>query len=134
MIYKYEKELHSFIKRYFKSKSFISYEELRFYERRIDIVAYSSKFSQVIAIEAKLINWRKAFQQALIYQLCSDLVYVAMPRERFGHLDTEKFRQRGIGFLAIYSSGRCRQLIAPIMSQNIHHNYRKSLIDNLGRT
>ena len=127
--YKEEKELYSSIKGYFINKSFrYSCEEIRFYERRIDIATYSNHKQQVISVEAKLTNWLKAFQQALIYQLCSDLVYVAMPKEKFNCINQYLFKKNGIGFLAVYSSGRCRELISPKLSESLRDHYRKGLI------
>ena len=129
MDYKYEKNLRLYIKKYFINKSFKPYEELRFYDRRIDIMAYSARKKKLISVEAKLSNWYKAFQQALIYQLCSDLVYIAMPEGKLECINREKMQKEGIGFLAIYSSNRCRELIKPLRSKNMRHHYKKELIN-----
>ena len=129
MDYKYEKNLHLYIRRYFINKSFKPYKELKFYDRRIDIVAYSASKKKIISVEAKLSNWYKAFQQALIYQLCSDWVYIAMPEGKLKCIDQKKMKKEGIGFLAIYSSNRCRELIKPRRSKNMRPYYKKELIN-----
>ena len=131
MDYRYEVNLYHYIKRYFKNKSFKSYEEFHFYERRIDILAYSPKKGEIISVEAKLTNWNKAFHQALLYQLCSDFVYVAMPKKKFKCIDQENFRKKGIGFLAIYESGRCQELIQPSQYKGLRSYYRDEIIESI---
>ena len=53
--------------------------ELPFYEHRIDLYAYSVELDCTVAVELKLRKWRRALEQALLYQLCSDYVFIAVP-------------------------------------------------------
>ena len=128
-----EIDLHFYIARYFKHKSFtFQEEEFYFYERKIDVLAYSQKNELVVAVEAKLADWKKAFRQASLYQLCSDFVYVAMPRSKFESINREQFKERGIGFLAIYESGRCQELINPSRHTGLRSYHRDSIIKRIG--
>lgn len=54
---------------------------------------------EVIAIEAKLKDWKRGFIQANRYQVCADKVYLALPKE-ISHLpDQNLFRKFGIGLI-----------------------------------
>ena len=66
--------------RYFSRQTYTLHEcELQFYDYRMDVYGFSRHLGLTVAIELKLIKWRQALRQALPYQLCADLVYVAMP-------------------------------------------------------
>ena len=130
MGYRYEVELSSYIKRRFHNQQFKCYEELLFYERRIDIVAHCHRSNTVVSVEMKLTRWLKALQQALIYQLCSDFVYVAMPGSMFTNIDREMFVRRGVGFIGVYRS-HCRQLIRPVRSKVVRDFHKNVLVGSL---
>ena len=55
--------------------------EMQFYDFRMDIYGYSKSLDMTVAVELKLGNWHKAFEQTLIYMLCADIVYIAVPKE-----------------------------------------------------
>lgn len=131
MGYKKEQQLRPHVKNFFEGRNLKIYEESPFYERRIDFVAYSKQNKRVVSVEVKLKCWQKAFQQALIYQLCSDAVYVAMPACRIQYLDKELFKENGIGFIGILPSGQCQVLIKPSRSKIVRHYYKKELISVL---
>ena len=130
MDYRNEQQLRCPVKDFFEQKNLRVYEESPFYDRKIDFVAcYRSGW--VVSVEVKLKRWQKALQQARIYQLCSDIVYVAMPACRVKFLDKELFIKRGIGFIGIYSSGQCKVLVKPSKSRFVKHYYKKELISML---
>ena len=61
--------------------------ELPFYEYRIDLYGFSCEENSTVAIELKLSDWRRAVEQAMLYQLCADLVYIAMPERATKRVD-----------------------------------------------
>src|SRR5262249_48839278 len=75
--------------------------EVPFYEHRIDVYGYWAATNDTVAVELKLRNWRKALQQALVYQLCSDYVFIAVPAATAERVDLEMLREHGIGLLAV---------------------------------
>jgi hypothetical protein len=85
--------------------------ELQFFEYRIDIFGYSQKEQLTTAIELKLAHWRRAFDQALIYQLCADFSYIAMPENKVGLVNLELLRSEGIGLVAVRPDPRCRIIL-----------------------
>lgn len=129
MEYRWEVDLYIPLKKYLKNKSFrFLEEEVGFFERRIDVYGFSKIRNETIAVEAKLRNWKKALQQALLYQLCSDFSYVAMPVEVFSLIDLSVFERNGVGFIGVYPSGRCRELIKAKPSSVLKSYYRDELI------
>lgn len=75
--------------------------EVQMLSKFIDLVAYNISSGNLIAIEAKLHNWRRALQQAMTYRLCADSVYVAMPAETINRVDFEIFGHHGIGLVVV---------------------------------
>src|SRR5438093_6134913 len=84
--------------------------ELPFYDYRIDLYAFSKVSRATVAVELKLRKWKRALEQAMIYQLCSDFVYIALPLSVANRVDREALRAYGIGLIAVCENG-CRTLL-----------------------
>ena len=72
-----ELELIKPVSDYFKKQGYIIKHEIKIGYCRADLVAF--KKNDVIAIELKLKDWKKALMQAKNYQLGADLVFLAVP-------------------------------------------------------
>jgi len=105
--------------------------ELQFYEYRIDLYAFSRAQNLTVAIELKLHNWRRAFQQALVYQLCSDLVFIAVPIERISAINLNLLGEHGIGLIGVFGDHSCRQLLAASRSTVVRADYRQEYVEML---
>ena len=105
-----------------------SYEEVAFHRHNMDLFTYSKKSMETISVELKLKKWKKALQQALIYQLCSDYVYVAMPKSAIRKAILHKFKKFGIGIIAVYPSKYCRTVLEPRKSKVVNKKYKYDFI------
>ncbi len=120
------------VARYFARKGYRwQATELQFYEYNIDIYGFSQSSDLTISIELKIKNWRRAFEQALIYQLCSDFVFVALPRETVHRVDQDLLQAEGIGLLAVGSSNRCQMILEPHPSRVVSDSYKRKNIETL---
>ena len=108
-------------------------EELGFYDYRIDIYAYSRSKNATVAIELKLHKWRRAVHQALIYQLCSDFVFIAMPVSAIRSIDQTLLEEHGIGLLAIDGLVRCRRILEARRSSELRLHYRDKFIELMSK-
>ena len=71
--------------------------DFTFWGRAPDITAISPS-GELITVEGKLHNWRRALTQANEHRICADLSFVLMPRiPRTLHLTA--FRELGVGFI-----------------------------------
>lgn len=132
MCFKKEEALFSPVANYVHRKSFRWQQpELQFYEYRIDLYGFSRTKDLTVAIELKLHKWRRAFEQALIYQLCADLVFIALPSSTINCVDHELLSEHGIGLIAVENNSTCRQAIAPVRSHVIRKHYRNVYIKML---
>ncbi len=114
---------------YIKRKGFhVQCTELPFYQRSVDIYGFSRIKDKTIAIELKLHKWKKAFQQALIYQLCADETYIAMPQKYAFRADFDLLSEHGIGLISVSGIGRCVKLIEARQSSVVKSDYKKSHI------
>ena len=117
---------------YFKRKSFrLQAHEMRFYDYRVDLYGFSRSEARTIAVELKMYKWRRAFEQAIVYQLCADLVYIAMPLRSAGRVDIDLLSAHGIGLLAVGETGRCRQVLGAQQSAVVQETYTRSYISRL---
>ncbi len=105
--------------------------ELAFYEYRIDIYGFSPKTSRTVAIELKLEKWRRAYEQSLIYQLCSDLVYMALPARVVPRVHVSLLRESGVGLISLDGSCRCKTILPARQSPAVRQFYRETLVANL---
>lgn len=123
-----ERDLYAPVSKYMKNRSFrCQAPELPFYEYRMDIYGYSKRSDQTIAVELKLKRWSRALQQALIYQLCSDLVYIALPFNQVHNVDKSLLREHGIGLISVRED-RCREIVAPCPSGVLREHYRSEYL------
>ena len=127
-----ESELCNSAERFLKKKGFDRQKkELQFYEYNIDIYGFSQFSDLTISIELKIENWRRAFEQALVYQLCSDLVFMALPKENVHRVDQNLLNSEGIGLLSIGLNNQCYMKIAPRKSIVINDSYKQQNIELL---
>lgn len=105
--------------------------EVPFYDYRIDIFGFSASDDRAVAIELKVRNWRRAFEQALAYQLCADFSFVAMPLPATPHLDLDLFSEYGIGIIGVSESDRCQLVLPAAPSSVVRVHYRRELLDLL---
>ena len=97
--------------------------ELPFYEHRIDLYGYSPATHSTVAVELKLHKWRRAVEQALLYQLCSDYVFIAVPATTAKRVDLRELRRHGIGLLAV-SGCQCVEELPAVLSPVLNPNYK----------
>ena len=118
------------VERYIRRKGYRHQQaELPFYEYRIDVygVAKSGENKgHTIAVELKLKKWRDAVQQAIVYQLCADYVFIAMPSSACKAIDRSILSRHGIGLLAVRGDGRCQTLLDATRSDSLNIDYRNS--------
>jgi len=117
---------------YFRRKSFRwQEEELPFYAHRVDLYGFSRVSGRTVAVELKLHKWQRAFAQVILYQLCADYVYIAMPANSIGRVDIDLLKTHGIGLLSIGNGGRCRQILGSEQSTVVCDNYKDIYVNIL---
>lgn len=132
MRHRIEAELTKPVARYFSRKGYRwQATELQFFEYNIDIYAFSRICDLTISVELKIKNWRRAFEQALIYQLCSDLVLIALPKETVHRVDHDLLKPEGIGLLYVGLNNRCQVIVEPRPSCVLSDTYKSRNIDFL---
>ena len=100
-------------------------EELQFFEHRIDLYGLSPKQDATTAIELKLIRWRRALQQALLYQLCADYVFIALPSDSIPAVNQDQLAEHGVGLISVYPGPRCRVVVEAEKSPHVLSSYRE---------
>lgn len=111
------------VQAYFKGQYQQHTTELPFYAHRIDLYGYSAATDCTVAVELKLRNWRRALEQALVYQLCSDYVFIAVPAATVCRVDLDELRGHGVGLLSV--SGRtCVEALPAVPSSVLNPNYK----------
>ncbi len=98
--------------------------EVQFFEYSMDLYAYAPAKKTTTAVELKLHRWMRAFQQALVYQLCADFVYLALPMHAAERVDRPLLAQHGLGMIGVHPEARCVLLLEPRQSTVVIPNYR----------
>jgi len=126
-----EADLISPLVKTFIEKGYRAFAEVRLSSRWIDVYLFNEETKDTIAVELKLTKWKKAYQQAKVYQMVADYVYIGMPEE-FVHRaidNKEYFCELGIGVLSI--NGKAETAIKAQKSSLILDRVKKELIENL---
>lgn len=132
MVLDRESLLNEPVSSYARRESYLSQAmEVHFFEFRMDLYTFSTTRNLTMAVELKLKNWRRAIQQALLYQLCSDLVCIALPQVNIPRIDLDLLRQSGIGLLGVLDLDRCVEILPPRQSSVVRPHYRNAYIDLL---
>lgn len=127
-----ESQLLKPVARFAQQQGFCLQEhEVPFYEYRIDLYGFCAHNDATVAIELKLTDWRRALEQALLYQLCSDYVYIAMPERSAVKVDTEELRRQGIGLISVLESSDCACLLPATAHTEVRQFYRSTQIEFL---
>lgn len=112
-------------------KGYRAYAEVKLSSRWIDVFLINDETEETIAVELKLSKWKKAYQQAKVYQMVADYVYVGMPEE-FVHRAVENkkyFEELGIGILSI--NGKANTAIEARKSNLVMSTVKKDIIKSL---
>ncbi|MDR3725270.1 MAG: hypothetical protein P4K83_12405 [Terracidiphilus sp.] len=105
--------------------------EMPFYEYRIDLYGFSKSKDATVAIELKLHDWKRALEQAMLYQLCSDFVYIAMPEDAASRVDLPELEKEGVGLLAVQRTGKCCCVLSAPAHREVRSFYRGHQIEYL---
>lgn len=126
-----ESDLELPVARFLRNRRFhLQQREMQFYDYHMDVYGYSAQEDVTVAVELKLLKWTRAFEQARRYQLCSDLVYVAMPTSAVQRVDQDVLRRQGIGLIAV-GRWRCREVLPAVRSAIVRPHYRAHYVSIL---
>ena len=89
--------------------------EAPFHKKVIDVLALQIRSKNVIAIELKVKNWRKALRQAVVYQLCAHKVYVGIYGKYLNDKNLAAISDFGIGVISV--DKKAGKLIAKIIRE-----------------
>lgn len=133
MNYQREEELRKPVREYFENKKFSVFDEVKLFARNIDVVA--KKRDEVIAVELKLRDWKKAIDQARLNLRVSNYSFVALPEPVWDRIDRRIYSmsfEHGIGLLSV--DGVTRQIMRPERSKRIQPYLRRRFLCSLQRS
>ncbi|MHA1363290.1 MAG: hypothetical protein ACTSP1_12290 [Candidatus Freyarchaeota archaeon] len=114
----FEGEIVLKVKSYFQNQKYSVYSEVPMLSRHIDLVCVKPNFKEIVAIEAKVKDWKKALKQAKTYRLCAHKVYVALWYEYIHRAKSELFDSFGVGLLKV--NDQVEEVQSPHRSKIIH--------------
>ena len=98
--------------------------EVQFFEYSMDLYAYAATKNTTTAVELKLDRWMRGFEQALIYQLCADFAYLALPMRAAERVERPLLARHGLGLIGVHPGARCVVLLEAQQSTVILPSYR----------
>lgn len=120
------------------SKSFLKYNILRTLERRGYIKKENNFFyfkingwmplaKEIIAIEAKMKDWRRGFIQANRYRVFADRVYLAVPNESAHLVDRKLLMKHHVGLIILDTKTNTNKISIPSKKAAPFNNKRRNL-------
>jgi len=94
------------VRRYLVDSGYRVRSEIPFISKRIDLVGVMPLSGTVVAIEAKVSDWRRGLQQALPYRLCSHMTFLAISARYLHRVDRVMLGKFGVGLIAVDGSAR----------------------------
>lgn len=120
-----EEELCDVMEDDLRQKQLLFYKEVPLISKRIDYLCVDQNERELIAIEMKVKNWKRALQQALTYRLGVDKVYIALWHEYVHRVDMNVLDDYGIGILEVNCRVEVKQEAKP--SQVVQSSINKAL-------
>lgn len=114
-----ERTLVSETEEYFKEMKLNTVREVPLFENRIDLVVHDKRLSNIIAVEVKVDKWFRALQQAVLYRICADNVYVALSEEFVHRVNLPLMGKYGVGLLSV--NGSLKEILPPNPTKYIQH-------------
>jgi hypothetical protein len=99
-------------------------DEVQFFEYSMDLYGYAALKGATTAVELKLSRWTRAFEQALIYQLCADFVFLALPVRAAARVEIPLLKRHGLGLIGVHPRRRCVMLLEAEQSPVVMPTYR----------
>lgn len=115
------------IERKYPERDYIKKREVPLISRKIDLLMLELSSNEIIAIEVKVTNWRKALKQASCYLLCADRAYVALWHDFIHRINPQAFDKEGIGLLEV--NGKVIQRIEAKKSNSIQKGLRNRILE-----
>ena len=89
------------VRRYLTGSGYRVRSEVPFLSQRIDLVGVLPRSGEVVAIEAKVDDWRRGLQQVIPYRLCSHEAFLAISARHAQSVDRKVLSKYGIGLIAV---------------------------------
>lgn len=91
--------------------------------KKVDIAS-----KNVVAIEAKLSDWKSGLNQALAYKQYSDYVYVAIDECCYKKVDTKLFENNNVGLILV-GKGHIKKILNPKKGKEFNKDVKYYMID-----
>ena len=91
--------------------------------KKVDIAS-----KNVVAIEAKLSDWKSGLNQALAYKQYSDYVYVAIDEYYYKKVDIELFEKNNVGLILV-GKGHIKKALIPKKEKDFEVDIKYYMID-----
>ena len=91
--------------------------------KKVDIAS-----KNVVAIEAKLSDWKSGLNQALAYKQYSDYVYVAIDEYYYKKVDIELFKKNNVGLILV-GKGHIKKVLIPKKEKDFEVDIKYYMID-----
>lgn len=128
-----EQTIQKTLFRYLKRKHRKAKEEIFVLNRCVDI-AYINENGELITIEIKLRDWRKAIRQAIDHQMYADRAYICMPKHtNIGKLLVDELSKYGVGLLLVDVSGKRLRLEEKVEAERARYCWEqaRNKVENL---
>lgn len=130
--------LEDLIERTHLSKSFLKYTILRTLEEKKYIKREGKNFyfkingwmpiaDEVIAIEAKMRDWKRGFIQANRYKSFADKVYLAVPVETAHLVDKKLLKKHHVGLIVFDAQANEKKTALPVKRHEPLNDYKRNL-------
>ena len=91
--------------------------------KKVDIAS-----KNVVAIEAKLSDWKSGLNQALAYKQYSDYVYVAIDEYYYKKVDIQLFEKNNVGLILV-GKGHIKKILIPKKEKDFEVDIKYYMID-----
>lgn len=109
-------------------KQYKVFEEVKIFTRSIDVVLKNN--DKLIAIEFKLNDYKKAFEQISDYQIVTDYSYLCIPKRKLSLNISRRLEENGIGLFMYNSNNNTIEETIKPNKNNFQIEYYKNYLLN----
>ena len=121
------------VSRYLQSAGYATAEEFPLLGRVADIFGVREDGSELVAIECKERDWRRALRQAERYRAAADSVFIAMPAHAVTDNVTQAAATVGIGILGVTGHSQVHVLAGSASRERLMQPLRERALEHFAR-
>ena len=125
-----ESVLQDICAEHFSRTGYLVREEVPLWTKFVDLYCVHPITGESVAVEVKVLNWKRAIQQANVYSFGADKVFIAVASPFVKRVEIAVLESAGVGLIAVSERDGCKVVLDPPYS----YRRKQPIVDRIWTT